>query len=84
MFAAEWGYRIFPGANTPDEEKPALNKIAARQENEPYFRFGDADGVDPTAQTEDLGSDPVPATKYGMRNIARIADKLLSGDDKAG
>ena len=84
MFAAEWGYRIFPGVKTPDEEKPALNAIAARQEKEPYLRFGDADGIDPTAQTEDLGSDPVLATKYGIRNIARIADKLLSATTKPG
>ena len=84
MFATEWGYRIFPGANSPDGEKTALNAIAARQEKEPYLRFGDPDGIDPTAQTEDLGSDPVLATKYGLKNIARIADKLLTATTKSG
>jgi hypothetical protein len=84
MFATEWGYRIFPGVKSPDDEKSALNAIAARQEKEPYLRFGDADGIDPTAQTEDLGSDPVLATKYGLKNIARIADKLLSATTKSG
>jgi len=84
MFAAEWGYRLFPGVKSPDDEKPFLNAIAARQETEPYLRFGDPDGIDPTAQTEDLGSDPVRATQYGLRNIARIADKLLGATTKAG
>jgi hypothetical protein len=84
MFAAEWGYRVFPGVKSPDEEKSALNAIAARQEKEPYLRFGDPDGIDPTAQMEDLGSDPVQATTYGLKNIARIADKLLSSTTKSG
>ncbi len=84
LFAAEWGYRIFPGVKTPDDEKPALNAIASRQEKEPYLRFGDPDGIDPTAQTEDLGSDPVLATTYGLKNIARIADKLLTATTKSG
>jgi len=84
MFAAEWGYRLFPGVKSPDDEKPFLNAIAARQETEPYLRFGDPDGIDPTAQTEDLGSDPVQATQYGLKNIVRIADKLLTATTKAG
>jgi len=84
LFATEWGYRIFPGVKSPDEEKPLLNAIAARQEKEPYLRFGDPDGIDPSAQMEDLGSDPVLATKYGLKNIARIADKLLSATTKPG
>ncbi|HTO94832.1 MAG TPA: zinc-dependent metalloprotease [Bacteroidota bacterium] len=84
LFAAEWGYRLFPGTKSPDEEKPFLNAIAARQEAEPYLRFGDADGIDPTAQTEDLGADPVQATQYGLKNIVRIADKLLTATTKAG
>jgi hypothetical protein len=84
MFATEWGYRVFPGVKSPDDEKPALNAVAARQEREPYLRFGDSDGIDPSAQTEDLGSDPVMATTYGLKNIARIADRLVSATTKAG
>ncbi len=86
MFVTEWGYRPILGAKTPDDEKSELSKIAARQETEPYLRFGNPDGIDPTAQTEDLGNDPVKATTYGMKNLIRIVDRLIAsttipGDD---
>lgn len=84
LFATEWGYRPFIGTTTPDDEREALNKIAARQEVEPYLRFGDADGVDPSAQTEDLGADAVAATRYGLQNINRIADMLVTATTKSG
>jgi hypothetical protein len=84
LFATEWGYRPFIGTKKPDDDHDALNKIAARQETEPYLRFGDADGVDPGAQTEDLGADAVAATRYGLMNINRIANFLLPATTKAG
>jgi hypothetical protein len=84
LFATEWGYRPFIGTTSPDDEREALNKIAARQEVEPYLRFGDADGVDPSAQMEDLGADAVAATRYGLQNINRIADMLLTATTKNG
>ena len=84
LFATEWGYRPLPEAKTPDEEKPFLAKIASRQESEPYLRFGDADGIDPSAQTEDLGSDPVQATTLGMMNLKRVSDMLLSATTTPG
>ena len=83
-FAVEWGYRPIIGAKTPDDEKPALDKIAERQETEPYLRFGSADGIDPTAQTEDLGDDAVKATTYGLKNLKRISDMLLTATTKPG
>jgi len=83
-FAVEWGYRPIIGAKTPEEEKPALNKIVARQETEPYLRFGSADGIDPTAQTEDLGNDAIAATKYGMKNLKRVMDYLIKATTQPG
>jgi hypothetical protein len=83
-FAVEWGYKPFPGARTSDDEKPGLNEIADRQEKLPYLRFGSADGVDPTAQTEDLGDDAVAATRYGLMNINRIVKLLPSATTKEG
>jgi hypothetical protein len=84
LFATEWGYRPIIGARTPDDERATLNAIAARQEREPYLRFGDPDGIDPTSQTEDLGDNAVRATRYGMQNINRIAGMLLSATTKPG
>ncbi len=83
-FAVQWGYAPVVGAKSPDEEKPQLNRIAARQEKEPYLRFGSSDGVDPTAQTEDLGDDAVASTKYGLMNINRVATMLLSATTREG
>lgn len=84
LFAVEWGYRPFIGVRSSDEERSHLNRIAARQETEPYLRFGDADGIDPTAQTEDLGADAVAATRYGLMNINRIAGFLKDATTKEG
>ncbi len=83
-FAVEWGYRPVFGAKTPDDEREALNKIAARQETEPYLRFGVGDPNDPTVQTEDLGDDPVKATTYGLKNIQAIANMLVSATTTEG
>jgi hypothetical protein len=84
LFATEWGYRPVIGAKTPDDEKTALDAIAVRQEKEQYLRFGDADGVDPSSQTEDLGADAVAATRYGLMNIERIADFLIPATTEEG
>ena len=84
IFAVEWGYKPVITAATPDNEKLELNKIATRQEKEPYLRFGSADGIDPTAQTEDLGNDPIASTRYGMMNINRVAKMLVSATTKEG
>jgi len=83
-FAVEWGYRPLFDARTPDDEKAALNKIAARQEAEPYLRFGVGDRNDPTVQTEDLGDDPVKAATYGMKNLTGVLENLKSATVKEG
>ncbi len=84
MFATEWGYKPVLDAQTPEDEKPFLEKIIARQEKEPFLRFGNFDNIDPTAQTEDLGDDAVKATTYGLKNIKRIADILISATTHEG
>ena len=40
-FAVEWGYREFPDAKTYEQEKKELEKITARQLEDPKLRFGD-------------------------------------------
>ena len=85
FFAVEWGYKPFKGATNPALEKPFLDKIAARQVNDPTLRFGDPNAsVDPSQQTEDLGSDPVKATELGLKNIARVAGFLVNATCEEG
>ncbi len=80
-FAIEWGYKPIPGAIKPEDETAALDLIASRQVSSPELRF-DGDlagirGVDPTAQMEDIGDDPVEATRLGLENIRRISRLLV-------
>ncbi|MDX1933171.1 MAG: zinc-dependent metalloprotease [Capsulimonadales bacterium] len=87
-FAIEWGYKPLPGRDTPDAEKPELDAIAARQVADPTLRFNgetfNAVIIDPTVQTEDLGSDPIEATTLGLKNIDRNVNLLLSATSKFG
>ena len=85
FFAIEWGYAEFRDASNAEKEKALLEKIAARQVNDPMLRFGDPNpGVDPTQQTEDLGSDAVRATELGLKNLDRVAGYLVSATCKEG
>jgi hypothetical protein len=77
FYAVNWGYRRIPDAATPAAERPTLDSLARLQEGDRMFRFGNADGVDPEAQTEDLGSDPMRATALGLRNVQRVMPLLL-------
>jgi hypothetical protein len=76
-YAVDWGYRRIPGAATPEAERPVLDSLARLQDANRMLRFGNADGVDPEAQTEDLGSDPIAATTLGLKNIRRVMPLLL-------
>jgi len=77
-FAVDWGYRVIPGARTPDDELPMLDSLARLQEKNPELRWiGDGDAVDPRIVTEALGDDPVRATRLGLENIKRLAPRLV-------
>jgi hypothetical protein len=87
LFAIEWGYTPLSGAKSPDAEKSDLDLIAARQVTNPMLRFGGESlesQVDPTDQTEDLGSDPIEATTYGLKNLSRVAQLLIPATTKYG
>ena len=80
VHAIEWGYRRFPGAATPEAERPMLNRMAQRANDDPRLRFvleaGNA--TDPRAQNEDLGDDAVYAGELGLANLRRITDNLVA------
>lgn len=76
-FAVEWGYKQFPGVKSSEDEKPFLNEIARRQDTNPFLEFSNFSNYDPSAQTEDMGSDGIEATKLGLKNIYRIMDFII-------
>lgn len=86
-FAIEWGYTPLPGYDTPDAQKPLLDQIAARQVQDPMLRWGAEDEnsrTDPTVEMEDLGSDPIEASTFGLKNIRRVLNLLLSATTRPG
>ena len=81
-FAAEWGYREFP---EDADEKAELEKIVARQKDDPMLLFGNPNPMeDPTQQTEDLGGDAVAATRMGLKNLERVAGYLVEATSRQG
>ncbi len=84
-FAVEWGYKEFPDAKTYEQQKKELDKIVARQLEDPKLLFGDPNPAeDPSQQTEDLGSDAIRATELGLKNIDRVAGYLVKATAKTG
>jgi Met-zincin/Domain of unknown function (DUF5117)/Domain of unknown function (DUF5118) len=89
-FAIEWGYSQFPGVESPRQERPFLNKIASRQLKDPTLRYssGREDGIisggDHTAQSEDLSSDAIAATKLGLKNLERVMGYIVKGTSVKG
>jgi hypothetical protein len=79
-YAVDWGYRRIPGAATPEAERPVLDSLARLQDGNRMLRFGNADGVDPEAQTEDLGADPITATALGIQNVKRVMPLLMAAN----
>ncbi len=87
VFAIEWGYKLIPGAKTPEAEKPTLDKWASRQIEEPWLRFGGEDGpaqIDPTVKTENISTDSLKATELGLKNIDRVLDYLVTATTTQG
>lgn len=75
-YAINWGYRVIPSAATPDAERRTLDAWIREKADDPRYRFAGGDGVDPRAQTEDIGDDPVRASGYGIANLQRVLPML--------
>ena len=89
-FAIMWGYKPIPGARTPDEERPTLERWARMQDTIPWYRFSANNeyGAYGT-QSEAVGdADPVKSTTLGFKNIERVINYVpgaatLSGEDNS-
>lgn len=86
VFAVRWGYAPIPGARTPEEEKPTLDRWAREQDQFPWLRFTTADATgDHENLTEAVGdADAVRATTLGMRNLERVVRGILPAAEKPG
>lgn len=79
-YITRWGYTPIPGARTPDEEWPTLDRWSREQDNTPWFRFNmsDSRGADPGDHSEAVGdADAVKATGWGIRSIKQIVPLLI-------
>lgn len=82
-YAINWGYRVIPGAATPEAEQPVLDAWIRAHADDPIYRFG-TPGTDPRAQTEDLGDDNVRASRYALANLRRVVPQLVAWTSRPG
>jgi hypothetical protein len=80
-FSVKWGYSVFPGTTSPDDERPMLDALARTQDSIPWHRYGIPDdfGAIPfTAYSEAVGDqDAIKSTELGIRNLKRLIPMLL-------
>jgi len=83
-WATKWGYTWMDDKSI-DDEKATLNAWTVERADDPHYFFGrQSIGIDPRAQTEDLSNDAVKASDYGIANLKRILDQLVSWTAKDG
>lgn len=82
--AIKWGYRPILEAKTASDEKETLDKWILDHADDSMYRFGQQNGIDPSAQTEDLGDDAIKASDYGIKNLKRIVPNLIKWTSKDG
>lgn len=87
-FIINWGYRVLPDAPTPEAERATLNRWLSEQTGPMPYRYvpQQYSGIDPRAQTEDLGDDPIKSSTYAVANLKRVVPNLVAwttqdGDD---
>ena len=85
-FVIEWGYRVLSAAATPAAERPMLERMLRQSTGMFAYRYLPQQlvGIDPRAQTEDLGDDPVTATTYALANLKRVVPELVAWTSRAG
>src|SRR5690606_6148865 len=76
-YAINWGYRVIPDVKSSEGEKPLLDQWILEHAGDRMYRFGSADGIDPDAQTEDIGDDPVRASGFAIENLKRVLPRLV-------
>ena len=76
-YAVNWGYRVIPNADSPQEEEATLNKWIEEKADDPKYKFGrQSSRFDPQSQTEAIGDNSIEASTYGMKNLKIVAKNL--------
>jgi hypothetical protein len=78
-YVINWGYRALPQARTPEDERPMLNRWIVERADDPMYKYlpQGLGSMDPRAQTEDMGDDPIRASTFGIENLKRVAPQLI-------
>lgn len=84
FWVTQYGYKPIANVSSPDDEEATLNAWIKEKAANPLYRYGQANGVDPTSQTEDIGHDAMIASELGIRNLKRITDKLMEWATEEG
>lgn len=84
LWVTQYGYQPIADVNSPDDEEDMLNTWIKEKADNLIYRYGQANGVDPTSQTEDIGHDAMIASELGIRNLKRITDKLMEWTTEDG
>ena len=87
LYSVNWGYRIIPHAETPDDELDTLDAWIVERADDRMYKYLPQSGLgvtDPRAQTEDMGDDPLLSSTYGMLNLKRIVPNLVDWTTQDG
>jgi len=74
-FAIEFGYR-YKANITPEQDRDWWESHIQEKSKDPLYFYGKQGSMDPRAQSEDLGNDPVKAGEYGIANLKYILPNL--------
>ena len=85
-WSIEWGYRLIPGYDDPDEEHEVLNEWITERADDPNYFYGGSNpfGADPRSQREALGDDNMEASELGIANLQRIVPNLVDWTYREG
>ena len=64
--------------------RDSLRSWILARADDPRYHFGGRGGTDPSAQTEDIGDDPIRASTYAVANLKRVAPELLAWTTSPG
>jgi len=84
-WSIEFGYKLIPNEDL-ESERSTLNDWIKERADDPIYRYGAQQGrvIDPSSQTEDIGSDAVEASNLGIENLKRIVPNLIEWTSEEG